>query len=129
MNVTAVGNGVFRIEHDGRCDVVYVAGTSGDRWAFWKGEIFRSTEERSAVRRATRSGPAEPLMAPMPATVLKVLVEPGAAVKNGDTLIIVEAMKMELPLRAPADATIKAVRCREGDLVQPETVLVEFGGQ
>ncbi len=33
---------------------------------------------------------------------------------------------MELPLRAPADATIKAVHCREGELVQPDAVLVEF---
>ena len=62
----------------------------------------------------------------MPATVLKVLVSAGAPVKKGDTLVILEAMKMELPLRAPADATVAAVHCREGELVQPDTVLVEL---
>jgi biotin carboxyl carrier protein len=35
-------------------------------------------------------------------------------------------MKMELPLRSPADATVTAVHCREGELVQPDTVLVEL---
>jgi biotin carboxyl carrier protein len=47
-------------------------------------------------------------------------------VKKGETLIILEAMKMELPLRSSTDATVKSVHCREGELVQPETVLVEL---
>ena len=62
----------------------------------------------------------------MPATVLKVLVTPGAKVKKGDTLIILEAMKMELPLRAPGDATVTAIGCREGELVQADAILVEL---
>ena len=49
----------------------------------------------------------------MPATIVKVLATPGQAVKAGDTLVIVEAMKMELPVRAPSDAVVKAVHCRE----------------
>jgi biotin carboxyl carrier protein len=63
----------------------------------------------------------------MPATVVKVLVAPGQAVRHGDTLLLVEAMKMELPIRAPGDAIVKAVHCREGDLVQPDRTLVELG--
>ena len=51
---------------------------------------------------------------------------PGAAVKKGDAMVILEAMKMELPLHAYADGTVSAVHCRAGDLVQPETVLVEL---
>jgi len=53
-------------------------------------------------------------------------VQPGAAVKKGDILVILEAMKMELPIRAPADAIIAAVHCRAGDLVQPETTLIDL---
>jgi len=64
--------------------------------------------------------------APMPATVVKVLVTPGQAVRHGDTLVIVEAMKMELPIRAPGDASVKAVHCHEGELVQPDRTLVEL---
>jgi 3-methylcrotonyl-CoA carboxylase alpha subunit len=62
----------------------------------------------------------------MPATVIKVLVAPGVAVRKGDTVVVLEAMKMELPIRATSDATVKAVHCREGELVQPDAVLVEF---
>ena len=66
------------------------------------------------------------MTAPMPATVLKVLVTAGSQVKKGETLVILEAMKMELPLRAPADAIVTAVGCHEGELVQPDAVLVEL---
>jgi biotin carboxyl carrier protein len=62
----------------------------------------------------------------MPATVIKLLAQPGAAVRKGETLLVLEAMKMELPIRAPADAVVAAVHCREGDLVQPETILIEL---
>ena len=62
----------------------------------------------------------------MPATVVKVLVKPGNRVAKGDTVVVLEAMKMELPLRSAGDATVKAVHCREGELVQAEAVLVEL---
>jgi 3-methylcrotonyl-CoA carboxylase alpha subunit len=62
----------------------------------------------------------------MPATVVKVLVKPGDRVARGDTVVVLEAMKMELPLRAASDATVKAVHCREGELVQPDAVLIEM---
>jgi geranyl-CoA carboxylase alpha subunit len=66
------------------------------------------------------------LTAPMPATVIKVLVSPGQQVRKGDTVVLLEAMKMELPVRALADGTVGAVNSREGDLVQPDQILVEL---
>jgi 3-methylcrotonyl-CoA carboxylase alpha subunit len=126
-NVVRIGDGVYRVEIDGQAHVVYVAGTPDNRWAFWNGRIFRgSLPATPASRPRARREARQELSAPMPATVLKVLVTPGAQVKKGETLVILEAMKMELPLRASADATVRAVRCREGELVQPETVLVEL---
>ena len=62
----------------------------------------------------------------MPATVVKVLVKPGDRVAKGDTVVVLEAMKMELPVRALGDAVVAAVRCREGELVQADATLVEF---
>ena len=126
LTVTRIGAGVYRVDRDGRADIVYVAGSPDDRWAFWNGEVFWSRGDAPAARRSTRGDAAQSLTAPMPATVLKVLVQPGAMVKKGDAVIILEAMKMELPLRAPGDATVTAVHCREGELVQPEVVLVEL---
>ena len=64
------------------------------------------------------------LAAPMPATVAAVLVQPGAVVAAGDTLVRLEAMKMELAIRAPAAGRVTAVDCRAGELVQPGRPLV-----
>jgi biotin carboxyl carrier protein len=127
LPVTRLADGVYRVEHDGRAEVVYVAGPPEDRWAFWNGHVFRGLgAPPPASRRAASASAAQRLTAPMPATVIKVLVAPGAAVKKGDTLVLLEAMKMELPLRALSDATVVAVHCRERQLVQPDTVLVEL---
>ena len=60
----------------------------------------------------------------MPATVAAVLVRPGAVVAAGDTLVRLEAMKMELAIRAPAAGRVAAVDCRAGELVQPGRPLV-----
>jgi biotin carboxyl carrier protein len=126
MNVTRVGDGMYRVTDGGRSDLVFVAGTANDRWAFVNGATFRSREEQRVTRRSNRTDVVQSLTAPMPATVLKVLVHPGASVRKGDTVLILEAMKMELPIRAPADATVSAVCCREGDLVPADAMLVEL---
>ncbi|HEY2371798.1 MAG TPA: biotin carboxylase N-terminal domain-containing protein [Gaiellaceae bacterium] len=64
--------------------------------------------------------------APMPGTVIKVLVEPGAQVTARQPLVVLEAMKMETPLVSPYDATVRAVHVREGDRVAGGALLVEL---
>ena len=61
----------------------------------------------------------------MPATVISVLVTRGSHVKKGDVVVLLEAMKMELPIRALSDGTVTAIHCRDGELVQADQVLVE----
>ena len=127
--VTQIGPGAYRVEDDGKQVVVFVAGTADDRWAFCNGEIYREGERHDEGRPKGghyKDGGHYELTSPMPATVVKVLVAPGQAVRHGDTLIVLEAMKMELPIRAPSDAVVQAVNCREGELVQPERTLVEL---
>ena len=126
--VTEIAAGTFRVECRGTREIVYVAGTAGDRWAFWNGYVFRSDEANAPTRserHEIRSG-VQSLLAPIPAKVIKVLVSPGASIKKGDTLVVLEAMKMEWPIRAPWNGTITAVHCREGQLVQPEQALVDL---
>jgi 3-methylcrotonyl-CoA carboxylase alpha subunit len=99
--------------------------TAGDtRWVFLDGEVFEF-EVQAEGRRRRGAGHHGSLAAPMPATVLRVEAAPGDAVRRGDTLVILEAMKMELPVRAPADGTVKAVHCKPGDLVQAGVPLIE----
>jgi urea carboxylase len=58
--------------------------------------------------------------------VWKLAVEPGAAVKAGDSLLILEAMKMEFHIRAPADGVVKSVHCRPGMLINAGDPLVSL---
>ena len=127
-HVTRIADGVYRVEHEGRSETVYVAGTAADSWAFWDGLVFRGNAGAATprARSAAHGQGAQALAAPMPATVIKVLATVGASVKKGDTLVVLEAMKMELPIRATGDAVVTAVRCSEGDLVQADAVLVEL---
>src|SRR5690349_17503760 len=108
--VTETAAGVYRVEHEGRSQIVYVAGPPGDRWAFWNGRVFRDTPpDRRRVRSAEGTSDIQSLAAPMPATVVRVLVQVGTAVRKGDPLVLLEAMKMELPVRADADAVVVAI--------------------
>lgn len=101
-------------------------------WVFIDGETFTIDVEpadqpdAAATRARRRAGGNEALSAPMPATVIKVLAEPGSEVHRGDMLLLLEAMKMELPVRAPRDGRVKALHCRAGELVQAGTVLVDL---
>ncbi|MHB8468155.1 MAG: acetyl/propionyl/methylcrotonyl-CoA carboxylase subunit alpha [Gaiellaceae bacterium] len=78
-----------------------------------------------AAERAAGGGPAT-VTAPMPGTVLDVLVEPGARVAARQTLVVLEAMKMETPLTAPYDGTVKAVHVAAGERVAGGALLVEL---
>jgi biotin carboxyl carrier protein len=62
----------------------------------------------------------------MPGTVIKVLVEAGARVTARQPLVVLEAMKMETPLVAPYDATVRRVHVSEGDRVAGGAPLVEL---
>jgi 3-methylcrotonyl-CoA carboxylase alpha subunit len=66
------------------------------------------------------------VVAPMPGTVIRVLVEPGAKVAARQPLVVLEAMKMETPLVSPYEATVRAVHVSEGDRVAGGAVLVEL---
>jgi acetyl/propionyl-CoA carboxylase alpha subunit len=68
----------------------------------------------------------EEINAPMPGTVIRVLVAPGRRVAARDPLVVVEAMKMEMPLHAPRAGIVLAVHVREGDTVARGAVLVEL---
>lgn len=64
--------------------------------------------------------------APMPGMVLNVLVNEGTAVKKGDALIVLEAMKMENILKSPSDGVIKKIIVNKGRAVEKNEVLIQF---
>lgn len=70
-----------------------------------------------------------PLRSPMPGKIVELPVTAGDAVSRGDTVVVVEAMKLRNSLTANADGTVAAVRCAIGDQVAAGDVLVEIQAQ
>lgn len=64
------------------------------------------------------------IKSPMPGSILQVLVKEGDSISAGDALIIMESMKMEMTLSAPADATVKSIHCKPAELTELGQLLV-----
>jgi 3-methylcrotonyl-CoA carboxylase alpha subunit len=127
LAVEPAGANAWRIR-SGETSVLAHAILDGDAiWVHANGRTFVADVASGTSPRRTRgSGDEHALTAPMPAAVRAVLVEIGQDVEAGDLLIMLEAMKMELPVRAPRAGTVRAIHCRPGDLVQPGPALAEL---
>ena len=79
-----------------------------------------------AAKPAAPAGAAGSIVvkAPMPGTVVNVVVSAGQAVKSGDDLVFIEAMKMETPVKAPQDGTVATIDVAKGEAVDSGKVLV-----
>jgi biotin carboxyl carrier protein len=134
--VETLGNGVVAITRDGIQDpgsgirevrLAYAVRDQHRVWVFMNGRTYVvEGNDRDEDTRTHATDDQMALSAPMPATVLAITVAPGQEVAAGDLLVMLEAMKMELPIRAPRGGRVKALACREGELVQPGVPLVEM---
>ncbi|MBT6781098.1 MAG: sodium-extruding oxaloacetate decarboxylase subunit alpha [Porticoccaceae bacterium] len=102
------GEEVYTVKVEGKSYIVTVA-DGGDISAI--GEIGVHNAESGAVP----DSPGEPVTAPLAGNVVKVLVEPGQIVSEGESVIILEAMKMETSISAPNAGKIVAVKVQSGD--------------
>ncbi|MBB1471629.1 acetyl/propionyl/methylcrotonyl-CoA carboxylase subunit alpha [Luteimonas sp. MC1782] len=73
---------------------------------------------------ADTAGTGDRIAAPMPGRIVVTRVAPGDSVAQGQELLVMEAMKMELALKAPRDGVVAELRAREGDFVEADAVLV-----
>ena len=127
VEVERIDEGGYRVRLGEQRFEVVVAREPGVEWGWVDGRAFRWTRAaETAARDAEPAGDAGAVRAPMPAVVTAVAVAPGQAVNRGDTLLVLEAMKMELPVKAPRDGRVTAVRCATGDRVDADTPLVEL---
>lgn len=88
-------------------------------------EATAKTAEKPAA--PVSGGEGENVSSPMPGNILAVNVKNGDAVKKGDVLMILEAMKMENEITSPCDGTVKALNVSKGSAVETGTVLCVIG--
>ncbi len=101
----------------------------GERITVWRGAetaSFTLLDERAAS--AVAQHVAGSLTTPLPGVVIRVAVKAGDRVKAGDTLVVLEAMKMEHAIRAPHDGVVRAVKYQAGERVPEGAALIELDG-
>ena len=115
----------------GRSDLVAVVRNGERRIVSVRGRVFTLTEaggepDRFAGGPEGPSGGDTSVRAPMPGKVIKVCVAEGERVRKNQSLVIVEAMKMENDLRASGPGVVTKVHVRAGDVVDAEKTLLEL---
>lgn len=126
VTVTAIGRNTYLVGGDEGRRVAFAAVSGDTAWVFLDGVVHEVRARRSGAQSAAHDNLLSALSAPMPARVAHIDVEPGQQVEAGQTLLVLEAMKMELPIAAPRGGVIQSVSCQVGDLVAPGAPLVEM---
>ncbi len=128
------GTPLWQLTVDGRASDVVLQSLGRGRWAAGAGGEQVEAEvvdERTRHIRSLTAGPGRAvgggvIRAPMPGLVVRVLIAAGERVALGAGVLVLEAMKMENELRAPAAGTVRAVRVERGQAVEKGQTLIEF---
>jgi biotin carboxyl carrier protein len=131
MDGKTVSVQVIRAE-DGRMDLLidgqrvnaYVSSDMAKRWVTIDGHTIMLTKT-SGAKQGVRHDHAGGLIAPMPGQVRSVSVSVGDVVKKGQTLLTMEAMKMEIRIQALKDGKVTALHVQQGQTVEREQILIE----
>ncbi len=120
-------NGKLNLLVDSKHVNAYVSSDNAKRWVTVNGQTFVLTKA-SGTRRGGHGGQhaAGELTAPMPGQIRAVNVSEGETVTKGQTLLVVEAMKMEIRVQAPFDGVVASVAVQAGQTVEREQILVRM---
>jgi biotin carboxyl carrier protein len=120
--------GELSLRFAGRPLTLYWAMDGGDKWVSLNGCTYRlERPSPRGARASAESGSAEAVRAPMPAKVRAVQVDQGDAVTQGQTLLLLEAMKMEIRIKAPAAGRVARLLVSPGQTVDKDQLLIEIG--
>ena len=127
VRATNRSDGRVVLETEGRRAAVWASRHSGraERQLWIGRRTLQYTVNDPAVSTASADDDAG-LSATIPAVVLEVLVRPGTRVAAGDRLLLLESMKMVMPIVAAKAGIVNAILCDVGDAVDPGTSLVDF---
>jgi biotin carboxyl carrier protein len=112
---------------DGRRVTAYVSSDNARRWVTVGGQTLVLIKSSGAKSRGHgHHHAAGELTAPMPGQVRAVNVSEGDAVTRGQTLLLLEAMKMEIRVQSPQDGVVKKLLVKQGQTVDREQILIEI---
>ena len=118
--------GQLELLMDGERVTAYVSSDNAKRWVTINGQTVVVTKSSSAKRGSGRHDHSGELTAPMPGQVRTVNVREGDVVTKGQTLMVLEAMKMEIRIQAPMNGMVTKLSVKQGQAVEKEQVLVEL---
>ena len=126
VSLVPASDGAYTLRMDGAEHRVFIAGTDDALFIHINGEVFELAVLDPLAVHARKAVGAAGLQsrAPMPGSVVAVPVAVGDAVQAGDTLVIIESMKLEVSLRAECAGTVSAVSCSVGATFDKDAVLV-----
>jgi biotin carboxyl carrier protein len=126
VEITHTESGKLDLIIDGQRVTAYVSSDNAKRWVTVNGQTFVLTKSSRAKRKGAAHDHAAELAAPMPGQVRGVNVSESDAVTKGQTLLVLEAMKMEIRIQAPRDGVVKKLLVKQGQTVEREQILIEI---
>ena len=125
VEIVRAHDGQLELLIDGQHVTAYVSVDGAKHWVTINGQTVMLTKSSGAKRKSSGQDQASGLAAPMPGVVRSVNVAEGEAVKKGQTLLTVEAMKMEIRIQSPRDGIVGKLFIQQGQTVEREQVLIE----
>jgi biotin carboxyl carrier protein len=125
VEIVGAESGKLDLLIDGEHVTAYVSSDGAKRWVTINGRTVVLTKSAGGVqRRGSSHDHGSGLVAPMPGLVRSVNVVEEETVAKGQTLIVLEAMKMEIRIQAKSDGIVKTVHVRQGQTVEREQILI-----
>lgn len=127
VEILQAKDGRLELLIDGQRLTAYVSADNARRWVTVNGRTVMLTQSSGTAR--NRGGHAHPtgeLTAPMPGQVRAVNISEGESVSRGQTLLLLEAMKMEIRIQALREGRVKKLFVKQGQTVEKDQILVEI---
>ena len=126
VEIVRAEGGQLELLIDGARVTAFVSSDGAKRWVTINGQTVMLTKSTGAERRGSSHDHGSGLAAPMPGLVRSVNVVEGEAVAKGQTLMLLEAMKMEIRIQAKNAGVVKKLLVKQGQTVERDQVLVEI---
>jgi len=130
FNVSKISNNCFSILFDGKSRIVYAVESEDNVFVHLEGRVIKlakaNNDQKKFAGDSLAFGVKDEISTPMPGKVVKVLVTEGEKVEAGQSLVIVESMKMENDIKSPTNGSVKSIHFKAGELVEPGKPIIKL---